>query len=44
MRLFHTHDAIQAGAIRLELLETIAVAMMIGGVVWFCAQRTQTRE
>lgn len=28
---YHTHDAIQAGATRAELLETIAVAIMMGG-------------
>ena len=28
---FHTHDAIQAGAIRPELLETSGVAIMMGG-------------
>lgn len=28
---FHTHDAIQAGATRAELLETIGVALMMGG-------------
>lgn len=28
---FHTHDAIQAGATRPELLETIGVAIMMGG-------------
>lgn len=28
---YHTHDAIQAGATRPELLETIGVAIMMGG-------------
>lgn len=28
---YHTHDAIEAGATRAELLETIGVAMMMGG-------------
>ena len=28
---YHTHDAIQAGATRPELLETIGVALMMGG-------------
>ena len=28
---FHTHDAIQAGATRQELLESIGVALMMGG-------------
>lgn len=28
---YHTHDAVQAGATRAELLETIAVAIMMGG-------------
>ena len=28
---FHTHDAIQAGANRQELLESIGVALMMGG-------------
>lgn len=28
---YHTHDAIQAGASRSELLETIGVAIMMGG-------------
>lgn len=28
---YHTHDAIQAGATRPELLETISVAIMMGG-------------
>jgi len=28
---YHTHDAIQAGANRSELLETIGVAIMMGG-------------
>ena len=28
---YHTHDAIQAGATRPELLETIGVAVMMGG-------------
>jgi AhpD family alkylhydroperoxidase len=28
---FHTHDAIQAGATRPELLESIGVALMMGG-------------
>ena len=28
---YHTHDAIQAGATRAELLETIGVAIMMGG-------------
>jgi AhpD family alkylhydroperoxidase len=28
---YHTHDAIQAGATRSELLETIGVAIMMGG-------------
>jgi len=28
---YHTHDAVQAGATRAELLETIGVAIMMGG-------------
>jgi AhpD family alkylhydroperoxidase len=28
---YHTHDAVQAGATRGELLETIAVGVMMGG-------------
>lgn len=28
---YHTHDAVQAGANRQELLETIAVGVMMGG-------------
>jgi AhpD family alkylhydroperoxidase len=28
---YHTHDAIQAGATRQELLETVGVAIMMGG-------------
>ncbi len=28
---YHTHDAIRAGATRAELLETIGVAVMMGG-------------
>jgi AhpD family alkylhydroperoxidase len=28
---YHTHDAIQAGATRSELLETIGVGLMMGG-------------
>ena len=28
---YHTHDAIQAGATRPELIETIGVAIMMGG-------------
>jgi len=28
---YHTHDAVQAGATREELLETIAVGVMMGG-------------
>ena len=28
---YHTHDAVQAGATRGELLETIAVGLMMGG-------------
>jgi AhpD family alkylhydroperoxidase len=28
---YHTHDAVQAGATRPELLETIGVAIMMGG-------------
>lgn len=28
---YHTHDAIQAGATRAELLETIGLAIMMGG-------------
>jgi len=28
---YHTHDAIKAGATRQELLETIGVAIMMGG-------------
>jgi AhpD family alkylhydroperoxidase len=28
---YHTHDAVQAGASRSELLETIAVGVMMGG-------------
>jgi len=28
---YHTHDAIAAGATRQELLETVAVAIMMGG-------------
>ena len=28
---YHTHDAVQAGANRPELLETIAVSIMMGG-------------
>jgi AhpD family alkylhydroperoxidase len=28
---YHTHDAIQAGATRPELLETISVGLMMGG-------------
>jgi AhpD family alkylhydroperoxidase len=28
---YHTHDAIQAGATRREILETIGVAIMMGG-------------
>jgi AhpD family alkylhydroperoxidase len=28
---YHTHDAVQAGATRQELLETIAVGVMMGG-------------
>ena len=28
---YHTHDSIEAGATRAELLETIAVAVMMGG-------------
>ena len=28
---YHTHDAIQAGATRQELLETIGVAILMGG-------------
>jgi AhpD family alkylhydroperoxidase len=29
--VYHTHDAIQAGATREELLETIGVAILMGG-------------
>lgn len=29
--VYHTHDAVQAGATRGELLETIAVGVMMGG-------------
>lgn len=28
---YHTHDAVQAGATRQELLETIGVALLMGG-------------
>lgn len=28
---YHTHDAIEAGAMRAELLETIGVGLMMGG-------------
>lgn len=28
---YHTHDAVQAGAARQELLETIGVALLMGG-------------